>query len=96
MTASTEPVTAAPAEAPLKQNGAPSKRHEEYQYLDLVREILEDGEHRPDRYATFSIYIYIPMNHVDPNMRKRRERGEGGKKETERKKRKKQKDHHRF
>jgi thymidylate synthase len=25
------------------------KRHEEYQYLDLIREILEDGEHRPDR-----------------------------------------------
>ena len=24
-------------------------RHEEYQYLDLVREILETGEHRPDR-----------------------------------------------
>lgn len=26
-----------------------SKRHEEYQYLDLIREILETGEHRPDR-----------------------------------------------
>lgn len=26
------------------------KRHEEYQYLDLIREILETGEHRPDRY----------------------------------------------
>lgn len=24
-------------------------RHEEYQYLDLVQEILETGEHRPDR-----------------------------------------------
>jgi hypothetical protein len=23
--------------------------HEEYQYLDLVREILETGERRPDR-----------------------------------------------
>lgn len=28
-------------------------RHEEYQYLDLIRDILENGEHRPDRY-TFS------------------------------------------
>jgi thymidylate synthase len=24
-------------------------RHEEHQYLDLIREILETGEHRPDR-----------------------------------------------
>jgi thymidylate synthase len=24
-------------------------KHEEYQYLDLIREILETGEHRPDR-----------------------------------------------
>lgn len=24
--------------------------HEEHQYLDLIREILADGEHRPDRY----------------------------------------------
>jgi thymidylate synthase len=23
--------------------------HEEHQYLDLVREILDQGEHRPDR-----------------------------------------------
>lgn len=23
--------------------------HEEYQYLNLIREILETGEHRPDR-----------------------------------------------
>lgn len=24
--------------------------HEEHQYLDLIRNILEHGEHRPDRY----------------------------------------------
>jgi thymidylate synthase len=24
-------------------------QHEEHQYLDLIREILETGEHRPDR-----------------------------------------------
>ena len=29
---------------------SPAKRHEEHQYLDLIRRILEDGEHRPDRY----------------------------------------------
>ena len=34
----------------VKQNGVtPSEKHEEYQYLDLVREILDNGEHRPDR-----------------------------------------------
>lgn len=33
--------------ASLSQQNA---RHEEYQYLDLIREILETGEHRPDRY----------------------------------------------
>ena len=26
-------------------------KHEEHQYLDLIREILETGEHRPDRYS---------------------------------------------
>jgi thymidylate synthase len=30
-------------------------RHEEYQYLDLIREILETGEHRPDRYLLLSL-----------------------------------------
>jgi hypothetical protein len=29
-----------------------SPRHEEYQYLDLIRNILENGEHRPDRLDT--------------------------------------------
>ena len=26
-------------------------KHEEFQYLDLIRLILETGEHRPDRYV---------------------------------------------
>jgi thymidylate synthase len=30
-------------------NPRASIRHEEYQYLDLIKEILEHGEHRPDR-----------------------------------------------
>ncbi|KUI53073.1 Thymidylate synthase [Cytospora mali] len=60
MTASTGPVTAAPAEAPVKQNGAATKRHEEHQYLDLVREILDDGEHRPDRTGTGTYSIFAP------------------------------------
>ena len=42
---------AATMEGKTATNGsAPTAaRHEEYQYLDLVREILETGEHRPDR-----------------------------------------------
>lgn len=28
--------------------------HEEYQYLNLIRDILDHGEHRPDRYVTRS------------------------------------------
>lgn len=48
---STENAAAASTEASINQNGTSTKRHEEYQYLDLVREILEDGEHRPDRYG---------------------------------------------
>lgn len=34
-------------------------RHEEYQYLDLIREILETGEHRPDRYdSSLAMQLY--------------------------------------
>lgn len=29
--------------------------HEEHQYLDLIREILDTGEHRPDRYIIFHL-----------------------------------------
>jgi thymidylate synthase len=48
--AAVETVAVPQIEAAAKQNGAPpAKRHEEYQYLDLVQEILNDGEHRPDR-----------------------------------------------
>ncbi|KAK3940347.1 bifunctional dihydrofolate reductase-thymidylate synthase [Diplogelasinospora grovesii] len=36
------------------------QRHEEYQYLDLVREILENGEHRPDRTGTGTYSIFAP------------------------------------
>jgi thymidylate synthase len=30
-------------------NPKASPDHEEHQYLDLIRDILENGEHRPDR-----------------------------------------------
>ncbi|KAJ9160795.1 Bifunctional dihydrofolate reductase-thymidylate synthase [Coniochaeta hoffmannii] len=38
----------------------PGPRHEEYQYLDLVREILENGEHRPDRTGTGTYSLFAP------------------------------------
>ncbi|KXJ95282.1 bifunctional dihydrofolate reductase-thymidylate synthase [Microdochium bolleyi] len=56
-----------PAETAQKNGSARgsgrSKRHEEYQYLDLVQEILDDGEHRPDRTGTgtFSLFAPRPM-----------------------------------
>ncbi|KAI0836227.1 thymidylate synthase [Hypoxylon sp. FL0890] len=39
---------------------ASSRQHEEYQYLDLVREILDQGERRPDRTGTGTYSIFAP------------------------------------
>ncbi|KAL1582472.1 hypothetical protein WHR41_08859 [Cladosporium halotolerans] len=39
------------------------KDHEEYQYLNLIREILRDGEHRPDRTGTGTLAIPFPPQH---------------------------------
>ncbi|KAL2021872.1 hypothetical protein VTK56DRAFT_6467 [Thermocarpiscus australiensis] len=46
---------AVPAASP-----SPEARHEEYQYLDLVREILDQGELRPDRTGTGTYSIFAP------------------------------------
>ncbi|KAL2047057.1 hypothetical protein N7G274_001076 [Stereocaulon virgatum] len=35
-------------------------RHEEHQYLDLIRHVLENGEHRPDRTGTGTLSIFAP------------------------------------
>ncbi|KAF6234564.1 hypothetical protein HO173_007190 [Letharia columbiana] len=37
-----------------------SQPHEEHQYLDLIRNILEDGEHRPDRTGTGTLSLFAP------------------------------------
>jgi len=39
-----------PEEKPTHKAPRQHASHEEYQYLDLIRDILEEGEHRPDRY----------------------------------------------
>jgi hypothetical protein len=36
----------------MQQQKDIEKRHEEYQYLDLIRRILSEGETRPDRYCS--------------------------------------------
>ncbi|RPA80840.1 thymidylate synthase [Ascobolus immersus RN42] len=41
-------------------NTSETQRHEEYQYLDLIREILEKGEHRPDRTGTGTLSLFAP------------------------------------
>ena len=35
----------------LKKQTPVNPSHEEHQYLNLIRNILDNGEHRPDRYA---------------------------------------------
>lgn len=50
----TQTATATPTPAPAEGN------KEEDQYLDLVREILETGEHRPDRTGTGTYSIFAP------------------------------------
>ncbi|TVY46070.1 Thymidylate synthase [Lachnellula occidentalis] len=44
-----------PTPAPKSTN-----THEEHQYLDLIREILDTGEHRPDRTGTGTYSLFAP------------------------------------
>ena len=37
-----------------------TSKHEEYQYLDLIRRILHEGEHRPDRTGTGTLSLFAP------------------------------------
>ena len=42
---------------------AQQKPHEEHQYLTLIRDILHNGEHRPDRTGTGTLVIPFPPQH---------------------------------
>ncbi|KAF7503516.1 hypothetical protein GJ744_003667 [Endocarpon pusillum] len=53
-----------PSQSTSSVNGLPSTLpnpdHEEYQYLNLIRRILSEGEHRPDRTGTGTLSIFAP------------------------------------
>lgn len=50
-TASTTEVGGIPQELNPTNGCTADPSHEEHQYLNLIREILAYGEHRPDRFA---------------------------------------------
>ncbi|CAG9460487.1 unnamed protein product [Pedinophyceae sp. YPF-701] len=46
------------APAPVALPPATASRHEEYQYLDMIREVIDQGAHRPDRTGTGTLSVF--------------------------------------
>ncbi|KAL9104787.1 MAG: hypothetical protein Q9187_008862, partial [Circinaria calcarea] len=44
----------------ISEDAEEIKPHEELQYLDLIRNILRSGEHRPDRTGTGTLSLFAP------------------------------------
>ncbi|MCJ1424752.1 Thymidylate synthase [Sticta canariensis] len=44
----------------MEKTIAASSLHEEHQYLNLIRDILANGEHRPDRTGTGTLSLFAP------------------------------------
>ncbi|SLM40774.1 thymidylate synthase [Lasallia pustulata] len=44
----------------LKKQAPANPSHEEYQYLNLIQNILDNGEHRPDRTGTGTLSLFAP------------------------------------
>lgn len=49
----------------MEKSTEDGSEHEEHQYLNLIRNILANGEHRPDRYKT-DIHIFMPRQLLIP------------------------------
>ncbi|OAP60299.1 thymidylate synthase [Fonsecaea erecta] len=59
--ASTNGAATTPSPEPAGQPVSTSTRtHEEHQYLNLIRDILSRGEHRPDRTGTGTLSLFAP------------------------------------
>ncbi|KAL8693032.1 MAG: hypothetical protein Q9218_002048 [Villophora microphyllina] len=47
---------------PITNGHTTDPGHEEHQYLNLIREILANGEHRPDRTGTGTLSLFAPSS----------------------------------
>ena len=52
----------APDSPPNEEAVAPPQPHEEYQYINLIRNVISEGEVRADRTGTGTLSIFAPPN----------------------------------
>ncbi|KAK7900742.1 Thymidylate synthase [Exophiala xenobiotica] len=57
---SSTPIPTIPTPSSSTSPSPPDPNHEEYQYLNLIRDILSRGEHRPDRTGTGTLSLFAP------------------------------------